>query len=119
MNHNYKRTPKYMNKKCKHDDYTFDSIKELNRYIFLKRQQEMGIIKDLEVAPRFRFEGAIIKGAKVCRTATYKADFSYTDATGKKIVEDVKSAYTAELYEFKFKRAIFERDFKQEITVII
>ncbi len=65
----------------------FDSKKELNRYLELEKLYKLGIIKDLELHPKYDL---MVNGVKIGR---YTADFKYihNDET---VVEDVKSKIT-------------------------
>ena len=82
---------KYHAKKVTVDGIEFDSRKEANRYFELLTMQKAGLIRDLERQPEFEL---IPKCGKE-RAAKYHADFAYTDnATGKTVVEDVKSRAT-------------------------
>ncbi len=97
----------YINKKIVVDGIKFDSKKEARRYQALLLMQRAGEISDLELQPKFE----LVKGVKFSGDARakpavrYFADFAYTDtATGKRIVEDVKSPVTKEKPSYKMKR---------------
>ena len=82
---------KYKAKKVTLDGIEFDSRKEAARYCDLKTMQQVGVIENLNCHPEFEL---IPKCGKE-RAAKYHADFSYVDvATGKLVVEDVKSKAT-------------------------
>lgn len=82
---------KYHAKKITIDGIEFDSRREANRYAELLVMQKAGLISSLTRQEEFEL---IPKCGKE-RPAKYHADFSYTDtATGKKVVEDVKSRAT-------------------------
>ena len=94
--------PKYGNKKVTAFGITFDSKKEMQRYLVLKEAQDKGIISDLELQPKWELIPKITETYvkhlktkdKVCeRTAqlpiTYTADFEYVK-DGERIIEDVK-----------------------------
>ncbi len=81
---------------------SFDSKKEMQRYLVLKEAQEDGIISDLQLQPKWELIPKITETYvkhlktkdKICeRTAqlpiTYTADFAYTKG-GERIIEDVK-----------------------------
>lgn len=79
------------------DGHRFMSKREGQRYQALKILERGGIIRDLELQPRFAL---IVNGLKVC---TYIADFRYTDvAKGEQVVEDVKGVLT-DVYKIKKK----------------
>lgn len=66
-----KRPPKYGNRKVRADGLVFDSEKEWLRYTELVLALKSGLIKQLEVHPKFELS---VNGEKVC---DYIADFSY------------------------------------------
>lgn len=93
---------KYGNKRVEWNGISFDSKKEMQRYITLKDAQNKGIIFELELQPTFELIPKITETYvkhlktkdKVCeRTAqlpiTYTADFRYKK-DGVVVVEDVK-----------------------------
>ena len=98
------RKAKYNNKKAELDGITFDSTKEMKRYIVLKKAQEGGIISDLMLQVKFELIPAVrekyIKHLKTkdkeCERTiqlpiTYTCDFQYTK-NGETIIEDVKAS---------------------------
>lgn len=93
---------KYRNKKVVIDGYKFDSKAEGDRYLELKLMLRAGVIKDLQMQVPFE----LIPKQQGERACTYKADFVYTDvATGKQVVEDVKSEAT-KTPEYKIKKKL-------------
>jgi hypothetical protein len=80
---------KYGNKKCELDGFTFDSRKEMRRYVKLKAALEAGVITQLEVHPLYRLS-VVGVGIEVFR---YTPDFRYR-RDGQLVVEDVKSKPT-------------------------
>ena len=100
-----KQAAKYKNNKVTVDGITFDSQKEAHRYFELKLLQRAGEIQNLELQKEFELipaqyesferygkKGQRLKDGKRCieKSCVYKADFTYTDRSGKTIVEDVK-----------------------------
>lgn len=96
--------PKYGNKRVEWQGQTFDSKKEMQRYLVLKDAQDKGIISDLERQPQFElipkvtetFVKHLKTKDKVCeRTVqlaiSYKGDFRYKK-DGIIVVEDVKAS---------------------------
>ena len=97
---------KYHNKKVIYNGIKFDSKKEKSRYITLKQLERAGIIKELELQPKFLLLDTIYYKGKTYSKTYYKADFKYFDnEKGKYIVEDVKSPITAKdkVYRLKIK----------------
>lgn len=95
------RRSKYNNKKTTYFGRTFDSIKEANRYLYLKSELEKGNIQKLELQPSFVIVPAFNKDGIKYREVKYRADFLYLKG-GQIIVEDVKGKKTA-IYEIKKK----------------
>lgn len=98
------KRPKYGNQKVKCDGQVFDSKKEYQRYLFLKRAEEDGLIENLRCQVQFELEPAVLeeyevelKTKTVTRTRVaqramhYTCDFCY-DKDGKQVVEDVKGS---------------------------
>lgn len=98
---------KYGNRQTTYGSLTFDSKKEMQRYLVLKKAQEDGLISELTLQPKWevlpakkemvRIEKQLKTKVKVIekeRTLMlpihYTADFSYIK-DGELIVEDVKS----------------------------
>lgn len=95
---------KYFNQKTTIDGYKFDSKAEGRRYKELKILEKTGIIKNLELQPRYLLQNSFKKGKKTHRKIEYVADFRYIEK-GKIVVEDVKGKETD---VFKIKRKLFE-----------
>lgn len=95
---------KYRNIKVQVDDKDFDSITEGRRYRELVSLEEQGLIKNLQLQPRFLLQESFKKNGKTFRKIEYIADFMYEE-DGKVIVEDVKGMKTD---VFKLKRKLFE-----------
>lgn len=97
---------KYRNTKVVYKGIKFDSKKERARFITLKQLEKAGIIKELELQPKFLLLDTIHYKGKTYPKTYYKADFKYFDINmGKYIVEDVKSPITAKdkVYRLKIK----------------
>lgn len=99
---------KYGNKKVLIDGIEFDSIAEGNRYKELKLLQRAGIIKELELQPKFLLQESFKKNGKTYRKVEYIADFQYIE-NGKVIIEDVKGKETE---VFKIKHKLFEYKYR-------
>lgn len=89
-----KSKSKYKNTKVVIDGIKFDSIKESKRYIVLKGLQEAGEISDLKLQPSFNIAKSVYLDGRKRAIRKYKADFSYINADGDYIVEDVKGFKT-------------------------
>jgi hypothetical protein len=112
-----KKPAKYRNTKCEHQGIKFDSQKERSRWFHLIQLQAAGTIRDLELQVPFvlterrqRDDGTWERASK------YVADFVYTDiASGKQVVEDVKSTATRKNRTYIQKRKQMLE--KHDITV--
>lgn len=84
------------------DGITFDSQKEAERYLELKRMEEEGVISDLKLQPEYNLLPKQVDATGRCleRSLSYRADFSYIK-DGETIVEDVKG--------FRFPEYIIKR----------
>lgn len=95
---------KYGNKKTELDGIVFASRHEASRYAELHLLQKAGVISNLQLQRPFTLIGAQKdKDGKIIeRPLKYIADFVYTDADGKTVVEDAKGART-DVYKIKRK----------------
>lgn len=97
---------KYHNVKSTVDGIEFASKREANRWCELRLLQRAGEIKDLQRQVRFELAPPVRIGAtgRMKPALRYLADFSYLDMKlGQRVVEDVKSAPTAEKEAFRIK----------------
>lgn len=94
---NKKKPSKMHNEKTVCDGITFDSAKEAQRYAELKMLERVGLITELTRQESFVLIPAQYRNGKLVeRAVIYKADFTYVDEKGDKIVEDVKGFKTKE-----------------------
>ena len=107
---------KYRNKKVEYNGIVFDSTKEKNRYIFLKAQEELGKIHDLQLQVKYELIPAIkeeyvehlktkdkVKTRTVQLAITYTCDFQYYK-NGELVIEDVKSSPKMLTKEYALKK---------------
>lgn len=100
----FTRRSKYNNKKVEYDGMLFDSKKEKERYVFLKKAEDDGLIYNLETQVKFVLIPAIreeyeeqlktktrMRTRTVQKAITYTCDFRYIH-NGEPIIEDVKSS---------------------------
>ena len=102
----YTKKNKYRNTITYYKNIRFSSKKEKSRYIELKQLEKAGIIKELELQPKFLLLDTIHYKGKTYPKTYYKADFKYFDnEKGKYIIEDIKSPITAKdkVYRLKIK----------------
>lgn len=92
-----KARTKFGNVKTEVDGLAFDSRKEASRWVILVALQRGGAISGLQRQVRFpiRVNDVVI--------ARYVADFVYIEA-GQRIVEDVKSKFTAKNPMYRLKK---------------
>ncbi len=103
-----KKFNKYNNKKVfTQDGLRFDSQKEFNRFNELMMMQRAGIISELKRQVKF----LICPKTETEQAAYYVADFVYTKADGKKIIEDVKSKITKQLPLYILKRKLVKKQY--------
>lgn len=113
-----RRYSKYNAKKITIDGHDFPSKREAERYCELKLFLKAGLIRNLELQPRFLlqdefFDKNEIKHKKI----EYVADFMYIDKCGKTIVEDVKGVLT-DVYKIKKKMFLKKYDDQYEFREI-
>jgi hypothetical protein len=89
---------KYRNRKCEHEGMTFDSKRELKRWLELRLRERAGEIRDLQRQVPFVLADRVDLGEKRIKPALrYYADFVYVEtATGDKVVEDAKGKVVPE-----------------------
>lgn len=99
------RNNKYGNRKCSVDGFTFDSVKEMNRYVDLKFLLLAHEISGLELQKEYELQPAFrdVNG-KLIRPIYYRADFVYKDKDGNTVIEDVKSEATKNDAVYKIKK---------------
>ena len=100
------------NRHTRIDGYTFDSIREAERYNYLSLLLKANEIRDLQIHPCFDL---VVKGEVVGK---YEADFSYIQR-GLLIVEDVKSEFTRTLPLYRLKKKLMRAIYAIEIVEIL
>lgn len=121
---------KYRNKVVYVDGVKFDSQKEADRYIFLRKCEEAGFISNLELQPKFELIPAVreeyiehLKTKDKVKTRTlqlainYKADFRY-QKDGEEVVEDVKASPKMLTKEFELKFKLFFWKFGKKVRLV-
>lgn len=105
-----KKQPKYRNKRCEMDDIKFDSLRERNYYANLRRMEIAGLIRKLQVHPRYPI---VINKQKVCDVVL---DFSF-ECTKSGIVShiDVKGMDTP---VSRLKRKMVEAQYGIVVEVV-
>ncbi|MGE3404370.1 MAG: DUF1064 domain-containing protein [Vicinamibacterales bacterium] len=80
----------------------FDSKREADRFVALRRELEAGAIAQLSLQPPFALNAMTPEGVRI-KVGTYIADFAYV-RNGKLVVEDAKGVRT-DLYRWKKSHA--------------
>ena len=109
---------------------SFDSKREMQRYIVLKEAEERGLISDLRTQVVFELVPSIteeyvkhlktkdkIETRVAQRAILYKADFVY-QKDGKEVIEDVKVAKGLIPKEFTLKEKLFFWRFGKKIKLV-
>lgn len=117
------RRTKYGNRKVEFEGITFDSKKEMQRYVVLKQAEADGIIADLTLQPQFELIPKVTETYikhlktkdKLCERTVqlpiyYKGDFQYTKG-GVTVVEDVKASKSLLDQKFVLKEKLFRWKF--------
>ena len=100
------------------DGIRFASKREAHRYGELRMLQQAGKIHDLELQPVFPLVTVCATTGEVHQVAVYKADFSYQDSTGRRVIEDVKSDGTRTNPLYRLKRKMTELAYAIEIVEV-
>lgn len=121
---------KYGNSKVEYQGKSFDSKREMQRYVVLKEAEEKGLISDLQTQVVFELVPAIteeyvkhlktkdkIETRVAQRAILYKADFVYIK-DGEEVVEDVKVAKGLIPKEFALKEKLFFWRFGKKIKLV-
>lgn len=104
------KTPqyKYRNRPSYIDSHFFASQKEAERYKSLKLAQQQGIIRELELQPKFELQPAFERDNQEYRSIIYQADFKYWDMSkGEWIVEDVKG-FVNQVFKLKLRLFLYK-----------
>jgi hypothetical protein len=111
-----KRRNKHGARKTVVDGITFDSTKEAQRYQQLKVAQAGGMIKDLQLQPRFVLqEGFRSKWWPEKVRAIYVTwDFMYREGE-RQVVEDVKGPSTRRLADYSLRRRLFLKRYPEVV----
>ncbi len=101
----YKKS-KYSNKKVVYNGIKFDSKLELKRYLELVQMRDSGLIRNLELQPKFLLQDKFRHEGKEVRAIHYVADFKYI-RENQVIVEDAKG-FETDVYKIKKKMFLFK-----------
>lgn len=118
---------KYHARKVKMLGMTFDSKREAEQYLYLKHQQDIGVISNLQMQVQFEILPKLIGYKEVkLKTKTkmkeivleqavhYTADFVYNTNDGKTVILEVKSAATKLARDYPLRRKLLRRKLATE-----
>lgn len=109
---------KFRNRPETVDGIRFDSAAEVRRYRELKAEERNGIIRELQVKPEFALYAAGTNFEPV-RIGGFTPEFAYFRGDADRMtVEDVKSAATRKLADYRLRKRIFEANHGIELTEI-
>ena len=101
---------KYNNEKTTIDGITFDSIKEANRYQYLKLLQRAGEIRSFKHHVKYVLQESFTNSQGIHRAAiTYTPDFLITTNKWSLCAEDVKGSRELITPLFSVKQKLFEK----------
>lgn len=103
-----KKKRKYKNKIVNLDGHRFDSQKEAQYYSQLKILKNKGIVKKIELQPKFLLQEGFTKNGERHRPINYIADFRIIYADGTVEIVDVKGTKTN---VYKLKKKLFEKKY--------
>lgn len=114
---------KYFSKKVKNEHGVFDSKTEYERFLYLKHQEDIGVISFLKRQVRFEIIPKLIKKEKIqLKTKTkevyrvdemaahYTSDFTYINANGQFVISECKGGGTLQrLADYVLRRKLIKR----------
>jgi hypothetical protein len=125
-----KKGERYNHTKVEADGLKFDSKKEYERYLFLKKEVESGNISNLRTQVTYELIPAVteeyvehlktkdkIKTRTLQRPITWTADFVY-DKGGEEMVEDVKPSKFLLSDRFVIKEKLFFWRYRKKIRLV-
>ena len=104
-----KKAAKYKNERTEIDGHKFDSIKEADYYLILKKKKKKGEIRYLKLQYPVEIQPSFTDNqGKRIRAITYRADFYFYDCTLKSWrIIDVKG-FKTDVYKLKKKLLLFK-----------
>ena len=96
---------KYNAKQIAIDGYIFQSTKEGNRYQELKMQEHCGIVKNLELQPKFVLQEGFRHKGKWISPIRFTPDFRYKK-DNEIIVEDVKGGKATKTEAYSIRKRL-------------
>lgn len=125
-----KKGERYNHTKVEVDGLKFDSKKEYERYLFLKKEVELGNITELRTQVKYELIPKVteeyvehlktkdkIKTRTLQQPITWTADFVYVK-DGEEVVEDVKASKALLSDRFVIKEKLFFWKFRKRIRLV-
>lgn len=114
---------KYFSKKIKNEHGEFDSKAEYERFLYLKDQEDRGVISDLQRQVKFEIIPKLVKQVKIqLKTKTkiverteelaahYTADFVYYNKDGQCVISECKGGGTLQkLADYVLRRKLIKQ----------
>jgi len=113
---------KYFSKKIKNEYGVFDSKAEYERFLYLKHQEDIGVITDLKRQVEFEIIPKLVKKVEVQlktktkiverveeRPAHYTADFCYYNYQGQYVILEIKGKYLGKLADYVLRRKLIKQ----------
>jgi len=102
---------------CNGTEYhKFDSKTEARQYANLKLRESRGLIKDIQLQPKFPLHAFTPDGRKVL-VWTYYADFAFTEIpSDRRVIQDVKGSVDTRISQVKRKHAGIEYGVEIEVV---
>lgn len=97
---------KYHSQKVEKYGHNWDSKRELAEYEKLLVLQRQGIIRSIELQPKFELQPGYIRNGKKIQPLHYIADFKVTMPDGAVRIIDVKSTITEKNPVYRIKRKL-------------
>lgn len=113
---------KYFAKKIRNEFGEFDSKAEFERFLYLKEQEDRGIISDLQRQARFEIIPKLIRKEEIQlktktkeverveeKAAYYTCDFTYINHKGQYVIAEQKSKATAMARDYPLRRKLIKQ----------
>jgi hypothetical protein len=100
------------------DGIRFDSHAEARRYAELKLLEKSGEICDLKAHPPYELTAVARESGERVKIGTFKPDFTYRNASGQFVVEDVKSPVTLKEPRYRRNKKHFEAEWGLRIIEV-
>lgn len=113
---------KYFSRKIKNKDGVFDSKAEYERFLYLRRKEEIGAISGLQRQVKFEIIPKLTKLVKVQlktkekvverteeKAAHYTADFCYYNSSGQYVISECKGKYLQSVKDYVLRRKLIKQ----------